>query len=94
MFYLCNELEKINNDRIKNDEKQIRLFNILPLRTNIISKNVCVDTCGLIQNLMNEDDYDTDLLKTYKKQNKYFELWNKYFKLNKRVFKKRETLQV
>ena len=37
---------------------------------------------------MNEDDYDTDLLKTYKKQNKYFELWNKYFKLNKRVFKK------
>jgi len=37
---------------------------------------------------MNEDDYDTDLLKTYKKENKYFELWNKYFKLNKRVFKK------
>jgi hypothetical protein len=37
---------------------------------------------------MNEDDYDTDLLKTYKKENKYFELWNKYFKLNKHVFKK------
>jgi len=88
MFYVCNELEKINNERIKNNEKQIRLFNVLPLRTNIIPKNICIDTCGLIQNLMNEDDYDTDLLKTYKKQNKYFELWNKYFKLNKRVFKK------
>src|SRR3989338_9283101 len=25
---------------------------------------------------------------TYKKQNKYFDLWNAYFKLNKRVFKK------
>jgi hypothetical protein len=88
MFYVCNQLEQINIIRIKNDEKQIRLFNILPLRTNIIPKNICIDTCGLIQNLMNEDDYDTDLLKTYKKQNKYFELWNKYFKLNKRVFKK------
>ena len=87
MFYICNELEKLNIERIKNDEKQIRLFNVLPLRTNIIPKNICIDTCGIIQNFMG-DDYDSKLLSTYKKQNKYFELWNKYFKLNKRVFKK------
>ncbi len=87
MFHISNELEKINNIRIQNDEKQIRLFNVLPLRTNIIPKNVCIDTCGLIQNFMG-DEYDSKLLTTYKKENKYFELWNKYFKLNKRVFKK------
>jgi hypothetical protein len=34
------------------------------------------------------DDYDSKLLSSYKKEDKYFELWNKYFKLNKRVFKK------
>jgi len=59
----------------------------LPLRTNIIPKNICIDTCGIIQNFMGEN-YDSKLLTTYKKQNKYFELWNAYFKLNKRVFKK------
>ncbi len=87
MFHISNELEKINNIRIQNDEKQIRLFNVLPLRTNIICKHICIDTCGLIQNFMG-DEYDSKLLTTYKKENKYFELWNKYFKLNKRVFKK------
>lgn len=87
MFHICNELEKINDDKIKKNEKQIRLFNVLPLRTNIIPKNICIDTCGIIQNFMGEN-YDSKLLTTYKKQNKYFELWNSYFKLNKRVFKK------
>ena len=87
MFHISNELGKINNIRIQNEEKQIRLFNVLPLRTNIFPKNICIDTCGLIQNFMGHE-YDSKLLTTYKKENKYFELWNKYFKLNKRVFKK------
>lgn len=87
MFHVSIELEKLNVERVKNNEKQIRLFNVLPLRTNIIPKNICIDTCSIIQNFMG-DDYDSKLLTTYKKQNKYFELWNKYFKLNKRVFKK------
>ena len=87
MFHISIELEKINVERTKNNEKQIRLFNVLPLRTNIIPKNICIDTCGIIQNFIG-DDYDSKLLTTYKKQNKYFELWNKYFKLNKKVFKK------
>ena len=87
MFHICNQLETINSIGIQNEEKQIRLFNVLPLRTNIIPKNVCIDTCGLIQNFMG-DEYDSKLLSSYKKENKYFELWNKYLKLNKRVFKK------
>lgn len=86
MFHICSELENINNNK-KEDEKQIRLFNVLPLRTNIIPKNICIDTCGLIQNFMGEN-YDSKLLGLYKKQNLYYELWNKYFQLNKKVFKK------
>jgi hypothetical protein len=87
MFYICNELERINMEKIKNNKKQIRLFNVIPLRTNITPKNICIDTCGIIQNFMGED-YDSKLLATYKKQNEYFNIWNKYFKLNKPVFKK------
>ena len=37
---------------IENEDKQIRLFNILPLRTNIVGKNICIDTCGLISNFL------------------------------------------
>lgn len=50
MFYISNTLEKINILRLQNEQKQIRLFNVLPLRTNIISKNILIDTCGLISN--------------------------------------------
>jgi len=86
MFYICNELEK-RNELIKDTEKKIRLFNILPLRTNIISKNILIDTCGLISNFLG-DEPTTGYLNNYKKENLYFELWNRFFKLNKRVFKK------
>jgi len=53
MFYIASELEKIynnikiHNENITDDEKkqkQIRLFNVIPLRTNIISKHITLDT--------------------------------------------------
>ena len=87
MFYICNELEKLNNVKIDKEEKQIRLFNVLPLRTNIIPKNICIDTCALISNFLG-DEATSEYLKTYKKENKYNELWSKFFDLSKRVFKK------
>ena len=87
MFHICTTLEKINNEKIENEDKQIRLFNVLPLRTNIVPKNICIDTCGLIQNILGSD-YDSNLLITYKKENKYNELWSKCFNTNSRVFKK------
>ena len=80
-------MKKINILRLKNEEKQIRLFNVLPLRTNIISKNILIDTCSLISNFLGTEPA-TGYLNNYKKQNLYFELWNRFFKLNKRVFKK------
>ncbi len=87
MFYISNELEQLNNVRIQNEEKQIRLFNVLPLRTNIIPKNICIDTCALISNFLG-DEATKEYLKTYKKENKYNELWSRLFNLNNRVFKK------
>ena len=61
MFHIANELEKKyniiknHNKNIKENEKtikQIRLFNVLPLRTNIISKNITLDTCGILSNFL------------------------------------------
>jgi len=63
MFYIATELEKINNnikiynDNItddKNRQKQIRLFNVIPLRTNIISKHITLDTCSIISNFLDK----------------------------------------
>ncbi|MFM7986131.1 MAG: hypothetical protein ACKPKO_43140, partial [Candidatus Fonsibacter sp.] len=74
MFYISNELENLN---IESEDKQIRLFNVLPLRTNIVPKNICIDTCALISNFLG-DDATSEYLKTYKKENKYNELWSKF----------------
>lgn len=83
--------DKIDKSNKKRDEdnkiKQIRLFNVLPLRTNIIPKNITIDTCALIQNFLG-DEPTSKHLKNYKKGDNQFNLWNRFFKLNKRVFKK------
>jgi hypothetical protein len=65
----------------------IRLFNVLPLRTNIVPKNIVLDTCGLIQNLLG-DEPTAQYLKNYKKDDNQILLWNKLFKLNKKSFNK------
>jgi len=65
MFYICGELEKVynqikkHNESIKEEDeekkkKQIRLFNVIPLRTNIIAKNITIDSCGLINNFLDK----------------------------------------
>lgn len=99
LFYIEHELEKIfdkqtkeNEIRLNNKEnlhKQIELFNVLPLRTNIIPKHICFDTPAIIQTLINENS--GKYLKEYKKNNLQYDLWNKIFKLNKRTFKKDKT---
>jgi hypothetical protein len=87
MFHISNELEKLNQIRIQNEEKQIRLFNVLPLRTNIVGKNICIDTCALISNFLGDEPTRTHL-RDYKKETNQYDLWNRFFKLNKKVFKK------
>jgi len=63
MFYIASKLEKIynnikiHNENITDDEKkqkQIRLFNVIPLRTNIISKHITLDTAGIISNFLDK----------------------------------------
>jgi len=63
MFYITSELEKIyDNIKIYNENitdnkkkiKQIRLFNVISLRTNIISKQITLDTCGILSNFLNK----------------------------------------
>ena len=82
--------EKDNNENKTEDNKikQIRLFNVIPLRTNIISKHLTIDTCGLISNFLG-DEPTKDYLKNYKKEEGLQEtLWKKIFILNKKVFNK------
>ena len=61
MFYIATELEKIyNNIKIHNNNinenkiKQIRLFNVIPLRTNIISKHITLDTAAIVCNFLDK----------------------------------------
>ncbi len=86
------DLEDID-DKIKKEKKknEIKLFNVLPLRTNIIPKNICIDTCGLISNFLGNLS-TSEHLKNYKKDNNQFDLWNTYFHLHKPVFKKKKYL--
>ena len=94
MFYLSRHFELLNDEIIRNNEtndtkkKEIRLFQVLPLRTNIVGKHICIDTSALIFNFLEKKEPVEEYKKNYKKENKYFELWNKFFKLNKRTFKK------
>lgn len=97
MFYINSKFEKYNrkidksNAKIGNIDtnsiKQIRLFNVLPLRTNIIGKNIIIDTCGLISNFLGNESTSSHFI-NYKKKNNQYNQWNRFFKLNKRIFKK------
>ncbi len=85
MFYINHRFEIINKNKLEN-EKQIRLFNALPLRTNIVPKHICIDTVSLIMNLIGSNF--THYLKTFKKFDQYHELWSKVFNLNIKSFNK------
>jgi hypothetical protein len=91
-IYINIQLEKLNDilleDSTDSDKvKQIKLFNILPLRSNIIPKNICIDTCALISNFLG-DESTTTHFKNYKKENNQFKLWNRILKLDSKIFKK------
>ena len=92
MFYISKSLETFNdeiatNNLINNTNvKEIRLFNVLPLRNNIIPKYIYLDTCGLITTFYTKGT--KKMLQTFKEDNNQYEIWDKLFHLNKRVFKK------
>jgi hypothetical protein len=85
MFYIAQHIEILNLQSPPEAIKH-RLFNVLPLRTNIIAKNICIDTPALIMNFVNKDK--GWYLKYYKELDLYNELWRKFFKLDNQSFKK------
>jgi hypothetical protein len=91
-IYINIQLEKLNDILLEDTNdidkvKQIKLFNILPLRSNIIPKNICIDTCALISNFLG-DESTTTHFKNYKKENNQFKLWNRVLKLDSKILKK------
>jgi hypothetical protein len=93
-IYINIQLEKLNDKLLESictedidKVKQIKLFNILPLRSNIIPKNICIDTCALISNFLGDESTSIHL-KNYKKEDNQFKLWNRFLKLDNKMFKK------
>ena len=93
-IYINIQLEKLNDKLLEgistediDKVKQIKLFNILPLRSNIIPKNICIDTCALISNFLGDESTSIHL-KNYKKEDNQFKLWNRFLKLDNKMFKK------
>jgi len=89
------ENEKINKKNIKlaekdkvklsKEEKQIKLYQVIPQRTNIKPLHITLDTASLINLVI--DKNSIEYLNNIEKYQ--FDLWNNNFKLNKREFKKK-----
>jgi hypothetical protein len=81
MIYMCLELEKL----------EVKSFQFFPMRTNIIPKNIPIDTKSIIELLINKDHHDKlnvtckqDLLDDimgYKNK-----LWSLFFNLDNPIF--------
>jgi hypothetical protein len=80
-IYINKQFESTNNENIK-------LFNILPLRSNIVPKHICIDTCGFISNFLG-DESTTPYYKNYKQNDNQHKLWNRFFNLKDKIFKKK-----
>ena len=73
MIYMCNKIE----------EKETKMFQFFPLRTNITMKYITIDTKSLIEIYV--DDNKNDFLKDI--ENKKEEIWNSIFNLKDNIFK-------
>jgi hypothetical protein len=80
-IYINKQLENFNDENIK-------LFNVLPLRSNIVPKHICIDTCGLIANFLGEES-TTPHYKNYKKEDNQNNLWKRIFDMKNKIFKKK-----
>ena len=73
------------NKLLYETDKDIKLFNAVPLRTDIKPKYITLDTSCLINLLIEENSIE--YLKNVKKYKK--EIWDKYFKMDHKVFKRK-----
>jgi len=83
-IYINKQLENFNDENI-------RLFNVLPLRSNIVPKHICIDTCGLISNFLG-DESTTSHYKNYKKNDNQYKLWDRLFDMKCKIYKKKHYI--
>lgn len=85
LFYINKQLEIINNINIIQNKEQIKLFQIIPQRNNIINKYITIDTCGLINMVIKKNSIEyLNNVKIYQKQ-----LWNENFYTDSKEFKRK-----
>jgi hypothetical protein len=85
LFYMNKELEKLNNERIQEDKEQFKLFQVIPQRTSIKQNYVCLDTCSLINLVIEENSIEyLNNVEQYQK-----ELWEKHFNVKQKEFKRK-----
>jgi hypothetical protein len=93
MFYIANQMELLNDKIILENEtrddnmklRQIKLFKVVPTRTNIIPKHITIDTCGLNALFLGPV---TEVYYDYKNDFNQICYWNLIFDIGKKTFKK------
>jgi len=85
LFYMNKELEKLNNERIAEEKDQFKLFQVIPQRTSIKSCYIYLDTCSLINLVIEENSLE--YLNNVEKYQK--ELWGNHFKVKQKEFKRK-----
>jgi hypothetical protein len=85
LIYMNKHLEKLNEQRIKDNKEQFKLFQVIPQRTSIKQNYITLDSCGLI-NLVIKENFKKylDNVQEYKD-----ELWDNNFRTNKKEFKRK-----
>lgn len=95
-FYKIIRKFELLNKNILDDEKQNKLFNILPLRTSLIPKHITIDSEILIQNFKeiiknNLDKFPEEITNIEDLRRKFTTcqdiLWNIFFKIDKKINK-------
>jgi arginine repressor len=85
LFYMNKELEKINQQRIKEEKDQFKLFQVIPQRTSIKSNYITIDSAEIVNlTITSEFKKYFDNLEYYRK-----ELWDKNFTINQKEFKRK-----
>lgn len=99
MYTIIKEYEKMNNDnKNKPNYMEIKLFNVLPMRTTLIPRNITIDTEIIIQNfkeilkkntnIINKNCKNIEELRTnFCKNNMYNEIWSALFNMKNKFFK-------
>ena len=85
LFYMNKELDKINQQRIKEEKDQFKLFQVIPQRTSIKPNYITIDSAQIVNlTITSEFKKYFDNLEYYRK-----ELWDKNFKINQKEFKRK-----